>query len=232
MTNLGLNDQELIDEYYERIYENVHYRGTLGWFTSKYHHELENNTGISGKDFLDIGGGSGEHLSFVKAIPETYTILDPNASIGKQAQEFAHNNGIRIVAVQGQGEKIPFEDNVFDRVVITCVLLHAVDPVKMIREACRVLRPGGTLSIYLPSDPGMLYRFTRHLTSHRRIRKLSGFSKEQVKYITSLEHVNHAGGLIFQIRHVLGDTNLKEVRFPIGIPGWNFNLFRVYHFHK
>ena len=232
MSDLGWDDKKLIDAYYSSVYDDVHYHGPLGWFTSRYHRELEAYRNTSGQNILDIGGGAGEHLLFVKAIPVTYTILDPSPSIGIRAQSFADENGVQLVTIEGRGEDIPFREESFDRVVITCVLLHAEDPAKMIREAYRVLKSGGTMSIYLPSDPGMLYRLIRHLTSHRRTKKISEFSMEQVKYIWSLEHTNHVAGLIIQIRYTLREFDLEEVRFPLGIPGWNFNLFRVYHLIK
>jgi ubiquinone/menaquinone biosynthesis C-methylase UbiE len=45
--------------------------------------------------------------------------------------------------VQGDAAALPFEDAMFDRVHCTWVLEHVADPVRILREVRRVLKPGG-----------------------------------------------------------------------------------------
>ena len=50
-----------------------------------------------------------------------------------------------VVPVRGDVLRLPFADAVADIVVAGEVLEHVVEPLALVAEACRVLRPGGTL---------------------------------------------------------------------------------------
>ena len=49
------------------------------------------------------------------------------------------------------GEALPFPDNSFDIVYSSNVLEHVNDPGRVLREAVRVLKPGGTMQIVCPN---------------------------------------------------------------------------------
>ena len=53
---------------------------------------------------------------------------------------------------QGSAEKLPFGDREFDTVTCSEVLEHLVDPAVAVREAWRVLRPGGTYVVTVPHN--------------------------------------------------------------------------------
>ena len=58
----------------------------------------------------------------------------------------------RYVAVlRGDATRLPFADGAFDRVVTSEVLEHIQDDVRAISELTRVLKPGGTLAVTVPS---------------------------------------------------------------------------------
>lgn len=52
-----------------------------------------------------------------------------------------------VLPVRGDVMRLPFRDEVADVVVAGEVLEHVADPPALVAEACRVLRPGGTLVI-------------------------------------------------------------------------------------
>jgi phosphatidylethanolamine/phosphatidyl-N-methylethanolamine N-methyltransferase len=54
----------------------------------------------------------------------------------------------------------------FDRLIATHVLEHLPKPERVLREWARVVRPGGTLSLILPCDPGLARRLGRHFGPH------------------------------------------------------------------
>jgi SAM-dependent methyltransferase len=53
--------------------------------------------------------------------------------------------------LRGDATKLPFEDNTFDCVVTSEVLEHIQDDVSVISELHRVLKPGGSLGVTVPS---------------------------------------------------------------------------------
>lgn len=80
------------------------------------------------------------------------------------------------------GIDIPFADASMDNIICTEVLEHAVDPVALIREMHRVLKPGGTLVATVPFSARVHYRpydFHR-FTSHRLETMFAGFDTARI----------------------------------------------------
>lgn len=70
--------------------------------------------------------------------------------------------------VFGDAQRLPFRDSCFDRVVLLDVLEHLPRPDEALREAARVLRPGGAVLIHVPfvyplhDRPFDFWRLTEH----------------------------------------------------------------------
>jgi SAM-dependent methyltransferase len=56
--------------------------------------------------------------------------------------------------VQGSGHNLPFRDGAFKTVLAMAVLEHIADPMGCLREALRVLAPGGRLVMTTPTPMG------------------------------------------------------------------------------
>src|SRR4030042_490857 len=56
-------------------------------------------------------------------------------------------------------EQMPFPDNSFDVILLHEVIEHVSDDAATLREACRVVRPGGRIVIYAPNR---LHPFETH----------------------------------------------------------------------
>lgn len=72
--------------------------------------------------------------------PDVFFVgLDP--LVGEQPRDFAF--------VLGMGEFLPFKAGVFDQVLFVTSLDHFLDPVPPLREARRVLAPGGEVCVWI-----------------------------------------------------------------------------------
>ncbi|MBR0644707.1 class I SAM-dependent methyltransferase [Plastoroseomonas hellenica] len=109
---------------------------------------------------LDVGCGE---MPFRGLLPPEarYTGIDIPA-----AEEFGMRRHSGIVNFDGL--HIPFADESFDNLLCTEVLEHAADPVALVAEMLRVLRPGGTLAATVPFSarvhhaPHDYHRFTHY----------------------------------------------------------------------
>jgi SAM-dependent methyltransferase len=63
--------------------------------------------------------------------------------------------------LRGVGEHLPFTDDSFDVVVSVWVLEHVKEPLKMLREVARVLRPGGHFVFLTPNVRNPLVSLNR-----------------------------------------------------------------------
>jgi SAM-dependent methyltransferase len=94
---------------------------------------------------LVIGLGPGYDLAHVPPAVTEIIAVEPAASMRRIARRKAGDQQLRLVA--GVGEKLPLPDDSVDSVLCALVLCSVDDPVAVLREVKRVLRPGGVLCV-------------------------------------------------------------------------------------
>ncbi|MDP4094054.1 MAG: class I SAM-dependent methyltransferase [Bacillota bacterium] len=127
-----------------------------GNYQSKIHDLIVSNLKAQEKGkILDIGSGSGSLIiKLAKAFPNAAFIGidywgDNWEYSKKQCEENAKIEGVsdKIGFQKASASKLPFEDSLFDSAV-SCLTFHEVkdekDKVKIIKEALRVIKPGGS----------------------------------------------------------------------------------------
>lgn len=125
---------------------------------------------------LDIGCGTGGILTHLERFGWAYGI-DPSP----EAAGYCRERGVRMALASGL--ELPFADETFQAVLALDVIEHVDDDVGLLREARRVLRPGGTAVITVPALP-WLWSSHDDVNHHRR------------RYMRStLERAVRAGGL-------------------------------------
>jgi SAM-dependent methyltransferase len=134
-------------------------------------------------DVLDVGGWDFYLTARRKGVAcKSWTTLesDPTRLPEVKAPEFT--------AVHGDGCAMTFADASYDTVLSIQVLEHVFEPLKMVDEMARVLRPGGTALFLIPQTS------TMHLTPHY----YGNFSRYWI------QHAMARAGLEIVEHHTLG----------------------------
>jgi ubiquinone/menaquinone biosynthesis C-methylase UbiE len=95
-------------------------------------------------DTLEIAVGTGRNLAYYPT-GVRLTGVELSDKMLERARVRARRLGRQIELRQGDAQSLDFADESFDTVVDTCGLCTIPDDVAAIREARRVLRPGGKL---------------------------------------------------------------------------------------
>jgi SAM-dependent methyltransferase len=182
------------------------------WLT-RFDHTFTVRSSLAGRRTLEIGAGTGTHLPYE---PDgEYVALEASSQL---AAQIPLRDGLSVVIADCE-QRLPWEDDSFDRVLAIHLLEHLYNLPVALDEVARVLRPDGVFCVVIPCEGGRLYSLGRQFTTKRIFEK-----RYQVPYewMIRQEHCNSA-------REVLSElANRFRVRrrsyFPCGVPAVDMNL--------
>ena len=227
--------------YYDTYYDLLTCGKPDGFVAKLTHHSMErtlpgkksSRLSTSSKEsevmFLEVGAGTGTHLNFVESTFDKYIVSDiSEKSLGIAKLNFKHDSR-NLVFETADAEKLEFADNQFDRVIASCVILHLKDPESALREWIRVTKPGGVMTVYVPSDPEPLLRIARKISTERSAKK-AGF--KGFNLLMAREHRNTARNIDIFVKFLSKNHDLKIFTWPLRHSPISLRVFTIYHLTK
>ncbi len=153
--------RERVNEMFDSSAEHYDWINNIMSFGSgeMYRRQALTRSGLKpGMKVLDVGAGTGV-VSYIAQdiVKEEGLVVALDPSIGMLGE--AKKLGVKNIT-QGLGEKLPFEDNTFDRVTMGYALRHVADLNTLFAEYRRVLKPGGEILILEITRPESTIRRT------------------------------------------------------------------------
>lgn len=214
-------------EKFSELYDESNYSSPLQSHLMRASHKLVEKRFDARDHFtkvIEIGAGTGEHLTFVRHRFDEYILTDCDSQTIEVAERKLAASCSRHVTFSVQtGSELSYPDNTFDRLVATHVLEHIYQPHLALKEWRRVLKNGGVISILIPTDPGVAWRLGRQFGPRRNAIK-RGINYD---YVMAREHVNSANNLIALLRHYFPTST--ENWWPLRTPSIDLNLFFAFN---
>ena len=179
-------------------------------YSIQLYHYLVRISEVRGKEILEIGSGRGGGANYISKYlkPKTITGLDIAYNAVKLANEKYSREGLSFV--QGNAEKLPFNDESFD-LVINVESCHAYGSVPtFLKEVKRVLRAGGYFFCTDMRSPNGMQTLKKNLDA-------TGMQIKVDEDITG--NVIDAIGL---------EENVKQKRISDNIPKWLSKPFKEF----
>lgn len=162
------------------------------WLFQPLHRDLmELISPRQGEKLLDVGCGTG---AFARKLSlQGVEVCGVDISPGMVAVAKEKAAGLSDLSfIESPADSLPFEPEVFDRVVTVAAYHHFHDPGKSGEEMYRVLRPGGRIDICDPCREGIAFRpflkieelfcaDTYHYAREELVNILAGFGFEETE---------------------------------------------------
>jgi ubiquinone/menaquinone biosynthesis C-methylase UbiE len=175
MDNIAQNTGELFGKLFT-AFDQENFLKSVSLFEKRF---KENNFDLDffkGKNCLDLGCGGGRYsIALSRLGAEKVTGIDVSKTAIEDAQKRAASLEIKNTNfLHYDGTNLPFENNTFDCVIWSGVIMHSVDPILSMQEVSRVTKSGGMLYMLVYATEGLRWPLVNQL---RNVTSLIPFEK-------------------------------------------------------
>ena len=169
---------------------------------------------------LEIGAGLGEHIGYEQLTPEqeaNYFALELRANMSQEIRR----RFPRVQTITGDcQQRLPVDDDYFDRILAIHVLEHLPNLPAAVREAHRVChKERGVFSVVIPCEGSLAYALARRLSAQRIFEKRYN---QSYKWFIEREHINRPAEILGVLAPYF--TVVGRTFFPLRVPALFCNL--------
>lgn len=149
-----------------------------------------NFKGVNRPLLMDVGCGRAEFAAFLRErwrdVPSNQSDVWNYLGIEPSAEQLKNRDipSMGLGFVQAAAEQVPLTDMTAQGVLVKEVIDHCYDPAKVVREAKRVLKPGGVLVVTVTNDSSYFKRllpFVNSAIKSKQTDHLSFFGPKELR---------------------------------------------------
>lgn len=141
-----------IRDYYDQRWYGGGYIFEESVYTASQQKYVQEHLQYERKRILDVGCGNGRIGSLFS---KDNTVVGIDVSLA--AVEAARSKGLTGI-IGSIDNRLPFKDETFDAVLLIEVIEHVFDPISLLKDICRIMKPKGTLICTTPNAGVVLNR--------------------------------------------------------------------------
>jgi ubiquinone/menaquinone biosynthesis C-methylase UbiE len=212
------------------VFSEFTYSGNVSGYIQELGHRVavEHAPQKENSRVVEIGSGTSHHLlTYRKYYPPrvSYINVDTNLTTLKKARRLINEDESESDQIsyflRASIYHLPFASHSVNHVLAIYVFEH----IKYLRDALdeymRILSPGGTWCIVIPTEGGLAWTLGRKLMFSRQMRQRYGIDYD---HIMKIEHCNTCNDVI---RHMTRSMDCQVQFFPFRIPSSHINAVAV-----
>jgi SAM-dependent methyltransferase len=213
-----------ITDKLQKDYNIECYSGATSYLFNRSHELMEKKLSKTSFDnVLEIGAGTQPHIKYINHNFKNYYCCENS----KFTINYLKKNYPLIKTIYIGGDEIKTNKK-FDRIILSHSLEHIYKPEALLLKLYSLLNKNGLISIAIPTDPAILYRFMRFFK--KKIFSKYKISEKEYDYINSIEHINSYYNNDAIIRYLFKDY--KKYYFPFNFLPADLNIFSFYQITK
>jgi ubiquinone/menaquinone biosynthesis C-methylase UbiE len=205
----------------ETIAARLEFRGTDDGYARRSQAYLARLPLAHARRILALGCGTGIEVRALRRLarPEVaITGLDHSPALIEAARRLTAEEGLsgNVTYQVGDAHHLPYGDGEFDLVTLHTLISHVDDPPQVLREARRLVRPGGTVAVFDGDYASLTFAYPDHALAKTIEEKLIQLIVANPRIMRDLPRLLRAAGLELVEAEGTLYANIGSSRFWVG----------------